>query len=530
MSQKKNFIFTPLIIFLSIAVGLLLGRLIYNTKGDLISDISKSDKLSSLINIIHSKYVDTISTNEIVEAVIPEILKELDPHSIYIPAEDYAETSAPLQGSFEGIGVQFNINNDTIMVMSVIPGGPSEKEGLLAGDRIITINDSVFAGIGITNDDVMKNLKGEKGSKVYLGIKRHGRKDLIDFEITRDKIPLYSVETSYMATDKTGYIRISRFAKTTHQEFVTAVENLKKEGMTKIILDLRGNSGGYLGEAYKIVDEFLEGDKLVVYTEGKSSPRQDYLATPGGLCMKMDVIVLIDTWSASASEIVAGAIQDNDRGLIIGRRSFGKGLIQNEFEFDDGSYIRLTIARYYTPTGRCIQKPYSDDFEEYEYEIYDRMMHGELENADSTVFADSLKYTTPKGRIVYGGGGIMPDIFVPIDTTKVTDFQRTVGDRNLLYKYAIVVSDKIRNQNKNFKDLESLEKYLDAQNTYANFVEFAKSKKVEVKPEEATEAREYLEVILYAFVARNVLDENSFYKIYNRMDNIYLRAVEEIEK
>jgi len=528
--MKKNNLYTPLFIFLSIIIGLMLGRLIYHNKGTARIDLTKTDKISALIDVVNSQYVDSVSTSEIIEKIIPEVLLQLDPHSIYIPAAKYEETTAPLHGSFEGIGVQFNIQKDTIMIVAVIAGGPSEKEGLLAGDRIVTINDSTFAGIGITNDGVMKNLKGEKGSKVKLGVKRFGRKDLIYFTITRDKIPLYSVETSYMVNNNTGYIRISRFASTTHTEFVNAVRSLKKEGMEKVILDLRGNGGGYLGEAYKIVDEFLEEGKMIVYTEGKAYKREEYKSTRGGICKEMELIVLIDTWSASASEIVSGAIQDNDRGLIIGRRSFGKGLVQTEYEFRDGSYIRLTIARYYTPTGRCIQKPYSDNFEDYEFEIYDRIMHGELENQDSTSFADSLKYTTPKGRTVYGGGGIMPDIFVPIDTTNNSKFYKKVNDKNLIYNFAIQYTDKNRTTLNKFKNHTQIENYLNNQNIYSQFINFTKTQKIESEQKEIDKAQERIENLLHAYIVRNVLDENNFYKVINQMDNIYLRAVEEIEK
>ncbi len=529
MSEKKStFIYTPLFIFLSIGIGLLLGRLLYHDKGDLVNKMSKSDKIIHLLNIINDEYVDTISTNKIVEAVIPELLKQLDPHSTYIPAVDYEHSTAALHGSFDGIGVQFNIQKDTILILSVIAGGPSEKEGLLAGDRIVTINDSLFAGIGITNFDVMKNLKGKKGTKVKLGIKRAGRKELIYYEIKRDKIPLYSIETAYMVDESVGYIRISRFARTTHQEFVDAVNILKKDGLEKIILDLRGNSGGYLDQAGNIVDEFLDAGKMIVYTEGKSHKRQDYYSTRRGLCKDMGVIVLIDTWSASASEIVAGAIQDNDRGIIIGRRSFGKGLVQNEFELKDNSFVRLTIARYYTPTGRCIQKPYTKNFDDYEHEIYNRLANGELENLDSISFIDSLKFTTPEGRIVYGGGGIMPDIFIPIDTTRYSVFYEKVGDKNLIYKYAINYADKQRAKLKSLLTHTEIINYLNNQNTYSKFVEYANNEGIEATKQEINDGEEIIKIFLYAYIVRNILDDNNFYKIYNQIDNIYLRAVEEI--
>jgi len=425
---NKNSVYLPIIIFLSIAIGFLLGKLVYqNNEFVLISENSKTDKLSNLLHLIENNYVDSVDMDALIEIVIPKVLEELDPHSIYIPKEDYAEMQESLNGSFEGIGVQFNVQNDTILIIAVISGGPSEKEGLLPGDRIITINDSIFAGQNITSDDVIKNLKGEKGTDVTLGIKREGFDKLLEFTITRDKIPLYSVDASYMVNDKIGYIKVSRFAQTTYAEFMEGVYKLKNEGMQKLIIDLRGNSGGYLIEATDIADEFLPEEDMIVFTQGQARPKSEYYATRNGECGDIEVIVLVDTWSASASEILSGAIQDNDRGLIIGRRTFGKGLVQEPIDFPDGSSIRLTVARYYTPTGRSIQKPYEDDIDDYNFEIFERIEKGELEHIDSTLFADSLKYYTPEGKIVYGGGGITPDIFVGIDTTEYSQYYSDIA-------------------------------------------------------------------------------------------------------
>ena len=533
MTKKKykNYIYTPLVIFLSIAIGLLLGRLIYFDNSYIaLTDFSNTNKLSTLISFIHEKYVDSVSTEEIVENIIPEILSELDPHSIYIPAEIYAETTESLHGSFDGIGVQFNIHNDTIMIVAVIPGGPSEEEGLLAGDKIVTIDDSLFAGKKITNNDVIKNLKGEKGSKVKLGIMRSGIEHLVYYTVTRDKIPLYSVDVSYMVDDKIGYIKISRFAQTTHDEFVKAVNELKANGLEKIIIDLRGNSGGYLGEAYKIVDEFLEKGKMIVYTEGKAAPRQDYLSSKGGLCVNMDVIILIDTWSASASEIVAGAIQDNDRGLIIGRRSYGKGLVQNEFGFKDGSFIRLTIARYYTPTGRCIQKPYMENNSKYEHEIYDRLFNGELAEQDTTLFVDSLKYKTPAGRTVYGGGGIMPDIFVSIDTVGFSEYYKKIAAKNYIHSFSFDFANSNRSKLNRYTDDNQIISYLESVNILQKFIAYTTKKKLKPKPEEIKYSNKLITNLLYAFIIRNILEDEFFYKVYNTNDKIFLRAVEEMKK
>ena len=528
--MKKNYIFIPLIIFLSVAIGLLIGRLLYyNNSYMVISESSNSEKLSSLINIINREYVDTISTEKIIEDIIPKIMKELDPHSFYIPAKEYEETTESLHGSFDGIGVQFNIQRDTILVVAVISGGPSESEGILAGDRIVTIDDSLFAGQKITNKDVISNLKGEKGTKVKLGIIRSGQSEMLYFTVKRDKIPLYSLDASYMVNDEIGYIKISRFASTTYNEFIEAVRELKGLGMKKVILDLQGNSGGYLGEAYKIVDEFLEADKMIVYTEGKSSPRQNYYSTKNGLCKNMEVVVLIDTWSASASEIVAGAIQDNDRGTIIGRRTFGKGLVQNEFGFKDGSFIRLTIARYYTPTGRSIQKPYVDD-EFYDHEIYERLANGELEHQDTTLFVDSLKFTTPKGKIVYGGGGIMPDIFVPIDTVGYSKFYHDIAGKNFIYIFSLDYADKNRTQLSKYPDDTQIIKYLETQNIYSRFVTFSKNKKLKINSDDIETSKVLITNLLYAYIVRNILEDKYFFRVFNSQDNIFLRAVQELNK
>ncbi|HES59716.1 MAG TPA: S41 family peptidase, partial [Caldithrix sp.] len=419
--NSKLSIYAPLVLAVVFALGIYLGNLLnFQSKDNKISLKSEPNKLDLIIDLIESDYVDTVSTSDLIEEAVPYILKNLDPHSIYIPAKDLKQVNEPLEGNFEGIGVQFNLLNDTILVINTISGGPAEKVGLMAGDKIITINDSLFAGKKITNEDVIKNLKGEQGTTVKVGVARIGFDKLLSFEITRNKVPLYSVDVAYMMSEDIGYVKISAFARTTYDEFMQAVNNLHKQGMKKIVLDLRSNTGGYLDAAISIIDEFLEKDKLIVYTEGKARPRYEYKATKNGACLKDELVVLIDSWSASASEIVAGAIQDNDRGTIVGRRSFGKGLVQESSYFRDGSALRLTIARYYTPTGRSIQKSYSKGNDEYELDLLHRYENGEFESADSTVFADSLKFVTKGGKIVYGGGGIMPDVFVAVDTLGVT--------------------------------------------------------------------------------------------------------------
>jgi len=530
-NKNKSVVYFPIIIFLTLAIGFLLGRLVYKGNNSVfVSDYSHTDKISLLLDLIEENYVDTISTEKLMEIALPKILEELDPHSIYIPAVDYAQTQEPLDGNFEGIGVQFNVQNDTILIVSVISGGPSEKEGLLAGDRIITINDSVFAGKKITSEDVVKNLKGKKGTEVKLGIKRSGLDELLDYTITRDVIPLYSVNASYMYDNEIGYIKIDRFAQTTYTEFMDAIAKLKKQGLKKLILDLRGNSGGYLIEATDIADQFLTKDKMIVFTQGKARPKNEYFATDKDECVDIELVVLTDTWSASASEILSGAIQDNDRGTIIGRRTYGKGLVQEPITFDDGSSIRLTVARYYTPTGRCIQKPYGENSEAYDNEIYTRIENGELEHIDSTLFADSLKFTTPKGKTVYGGGGIMPDIFVAVDTTGYSDYFEKLSIKGLIYKYALEYADNNRTKLSKFTTSEQIINYLNSINFVIIFKTYAENNGVKDINSEFDISKEIIKIQLYAYVVRNILDEDNFYKVYHQIDNVFLKAVEELQK
>lgn len=529
--KNKNSVYFPIIIFLTIAIGFLLGRLVYKDNSIvLVSQNVQADKLSNLLYLVENNYVDTVNMSELIEKVIPKVLEELDPHSIYIPKEDYAEIQEPLDGSFEGIGVQFNVQNDTILIVAVISGGPSEKEGLLPGDRIITINDSTFAGQKITSEDVIKNLKGKKGTEVKLGIKRFGFSELLEYTITRDKIPLYSVDASYMIDKKTGYIKISRFAQTTYAEFMEAVYKLKNEGLEKLIIDLRGNSGGYLIEATDIADEFLPKNDMIVFTKGKSRPRSEYFATDRDECADIELAVLVDTWSASASEILAGAIQDNDRGIIIGRRTFGKGLVQEPITFNDGSSLRLTVARYYTPSGRSIQKPYGDNPLEYELEIYQRIEKGELDHLDSTLFADSLKFYTSKGKIVYGGGGITPDIFVPVDTLENSDYLNSLLSKSIIYKFALDYTDKNRIYLGNYSNSEKIIEYLDKQNVVLQLIAYATQNGVEKNEEQYNISKERIKNQLYAYIVRNILGDDEFYKIFNQKDKIYLKAIEELER
>lgn len=516
----------PLVIALSVILGMFIQQKIDLKKLNFqVRARQPKSKIDAILNYIDSEYVDSVDVPAIVEKTIPLILEDLDPHSIYIPAKDVQAMNEPLEGNFDGIGVQFRIEKDTVAVVKTILGGPSEKVGIKDGDRIITVNDSTIAGVGITNDKVMKLLRGKKGTKVVIGVFRRGEIDLIDFNITRDEIPLYSVDVSYMIDEKTGYIKISKFAKTTYKEFQDAVAKLKNKGMSDVILDLRSNSGGYLTAAINIADEFLENGKLIVYTEGRARSKSSYNATHRAACADLGVTVLIDEWSASASEIVSGAIQDNDRGLIVGRRSFGKGLVQEPVVFADGSGMRLTIARYYTPSGRCIQRSYENGTDEYHSEIHKRYMNGEFLEADSIALPDSLKYYTSSGRIVYGGGGIMPDKFVPADTAGVSDYLTKVRRKGLEYQFSFEYSDMNRAELSKFKTLDELISYIDNQDILQKFITFAEQNGVKPSAKDIKTSGETIEVQVKALIARNIFDNNGFYPVIKEIDKTLLEAL-----
>jgi carboxyl-terminal processing protease len=525
--NKKSVALFPLLLALFLVAGMVIGNLLSRISIlDRFQVYPKTNKITNVIDYIAQEYVDSISKDQLVELTIPEILKHLDPHSVYIPAAEYQQFSEPLEGNFSGIGVQFNMQEDTVAIINTVPNGPSEKIGIKAGDRIIRVNDSVVAGVKMQSDDIVKMLKGKRGTKVKVTIIRRGVSDPLDFEITRDKIPLTSIDVSYIIANDIGFIKISEFSKTSYDEFMEAVRSLKAQGMKKLILDLRSNGGGYMDEATKIVDEFLDEGKLIVYTEGHAQPRHNVYATPKGECIDTEVIILIDELSASASEIIAGAIQDNDRGLILGRRSFGKGMVQNETMFSDGSAMRLTIARYYTPTGRCIQKPYNNGLEDYYYDIQNRFNHGEFIIADSIKFADSLKYVTPGGKIVYGGGGIMPDIFVPYDTIGVTPYLDQVRKRGLIYRYAFVYTDNNRailNKYTNYREIES---YLDKQDLLEKFVDYAVSNGVKKNVEEIIISEKIILTQLKAYIARNIIDNPGYYPIIQEIDLTLQKGIE----
>jgi carboxyl-terminal processing protease len=523
----------PFLFALVLAGGFILGQLwVPSGEGKTSSRMfiyPQTNKIDALLNLIEEQYVDTVNKADLVEGIIPEILKNLDPHTVYIPEEDLKEANQELEGNFGGIGVQFSMQDDTVLVISVVSGGPSEKLGIIPGDRIITVNDSVIAGQDMGSDKVVGLLRGEMGTKVNVGILRRDRPDLIDVEITRGSIPVYSVDVSYMVTDSIGYIKVSRFGRNTYQEFLTAMARLKAHNCQSVVVDLRGNSGGYLEVAINMTNEFLSKGDLIVYTEGKSSPRQDVFANGLGSCQDMGVTVLIDEFSASASEIFAGAIQDNDRGLIVGRRSFGKGLVQQQIPLPDGSAIRLTVARYYTPSGRGIQKPYENGVEDYHRDILVRFEHGEFFERDSIDLDESLEFNTRNGRLVFGGGGVMPDVFVARDTTAFSDYYYRLRDQGVIYEYALKYSDDYRLQLQRFDSVDALKSHLDQQSLLSGLLSFAREKGIKYNERDFRRSQQYIEVELKAYIARNILDNEGFYPLFHEIDEVLKVAVSEIK-
>ena len=493
---------------------------------------TQAEKLDALLNMISYGYVDSVDQKKIAEDAIRSLLKELDPHSVYIPAEELKEVNEPLVGKFEGVGIQFNILEDTIMVTQTISGGPSEKLGIRAGDRIVTINDTTVAGIGIKNNDVLKKLRGDKGTKVKVGIVRRDVKDVLVFNITRDKIPLFSVEASYPASPGIGYIKISRFADSTVEEFRDALKKLKEQHLINtLILDLSGNGGGYLNRAIELADEFLPAGKRIVYTEGRNNPRQESYSTNVGGWEKGRLVVLVDENSASASEIVTGAVQDWDRGLVIGRRTFAKGLVQKPFPLPDGSAVRLTIARYHTPSGRCIQKPYSPGDEDYEMDISKRYAHGELYHADSIKFIDSLKYSTNGGRTVFGGGGIMPDIFVALDTSMSSKYYDELRRNGLLNDFTLTYVDENRKALlEKYPDVYAFNKSFVTDNDFmSRFTAYADKKGVKKEEEGIKTSDRLIRTQLKALVARDLWNTNAYYVVINDINNFFKKALDSLE-
>lgn len=516
--KHNSIIWYPLVISIAIVLGIVIGNYISTKKFTL----DKDRKINAVLNLIQSEYVDSIDVKDLVEQAIPAIIGNLDPHSYYIPASDIRAENEKLDGSMSGIGVSFFMMNDTANVDQVIPNGPAEKVGMLAGDRIISVNGESIVGGTLTAEGIRSKIRGEKGTKVRIGVKRNTSKKTLTFTITRDDIPMNTIDVSYMLDDKTGYIKIAQFGKNTYDEFFAALLKLKKDGASRYIVDLRGNPGGYMEMAILMVNEFLEQGELIVYTKGRKE-REDIQvwSDDQGSFHDAQVAVLIDEYSASASEIMAGALQDNDRGLVVGRRSFGKGLVQKQIYLPDSSAIRLTIARYYTPSHRCIQKDYTlGDEDDYSKELYDRYTHGELYSADSIKVDKSRIFRTANGRIVYGGGGIVPDIFVPNDTTGITTYYRAVANLGLLQQYVYTYVDINRDQLKNVKTVKQLMGMMPSDDalTY-DFVCYARDNGVPMRWYYINLSRSLIARQLRALVIRDVLGSEEFYRYYNRTDN-----------
>lgn len=526
--NKKTTILLPVLIAIAVAVGILIGNLLNRNATTSYQGMgfSQPNKISTILNLITKGYVDSVNTGDIIEETIPEILKKLDPHTSYIPAKDMQEVQEEMSGNFSGIGVQFSIQEDTVRVIEVISGGPSSKVGVLPGDRIVRVNDSIIAGVDVRNNTVLSLLRGEKNSKVHVGIIRNDYDGELEFEITRGDIPLYSVDVSYMIDNETGFIKVSRFANTTYREFVEGMLKLKDAGAQKVIIDLRSNPGGSLVGVLQMVDEFLEKGEPILYTEGLNQPRKTYNASAKATFSDIQVYVMIDEFSASASEIFAGAMQDNDRGFVIGRRSFGKGLVQEQIPLMDGSALRLTVARFYTPSGRCIQSSYEEGNEEYYNHIYERFHNMEQLVADSIHFVDSLRYETKGGRVVYGGGGIMPDFFVPVDTSGNSEYFNQISRRGLIYSFAYAYADSHRDELTQLSTADEFDHYLDKHNALNDFIIYAEEKGVKKDAEGLNVSKQLINTQMKAYVARNIIGEEGFYPIIKQIDKTLLRAIE----
>ena len=543
----KKYLF-PTLTIACLMIGFLIGNAISNKvnaqrffiqNGQLFQH--PESKVDQLLQLMSQAYVDEINVDSITDDAMQELVKRLDPHSAYIPKEDLEMVNSELSASFSGIGVQFSIQNDTVQVVSVISGGPSEGIGVLAGDKIVMVNDSNFTGKTITNERVMHALRGPKGTEVKIGVMRSGSNEVYDFTIIRGEIPIHSIDAKFIieakgerreAKDmKIGFVRVNRFGENTYDEFIAAMASLKGQGATSYIVDLRENSGGFMDQAIKMANEFLAKGDMIVYSEGRAYPRYEARANGSGRFQREPLVVLINNFSASASEIFAGAMQDNDRATIIGRRSFGKGLVQQQIPFADGSAVRLTVARYYTPSGRSIQKPYKmGEGEDYAMDLLDRYESGEFFSADSVHFADSTVYYTKEGRKVMGGGGIMPDIFVGRDTTLYTPYFNIVSNRAYTYQFAYQYTDRHRKELIQYKDWQSLEIYLLRENWLDEFVAFAKAKGVEPKPEQLAKSKPLLVRLVNAYIVRNILNDEGFFPLFERDDDVTIKAVEELTK
>ena len=531
MKNSRHNILFPLALAAGVLFGIMFGQYLGRNRAQTQmrailsrSGLGAANKLVQTCMLVEGRFVDSISMDSLSELVIPLMMRELDPHSVYIPAREMQEVNEPLEGEFDGIGVMFNAATDTVIVLSVIPNGPSAKAGIAAGDRIILIDGDTVAGVKMPQNDIVKRLRGPRGTEVRLSLQRRGIDDPVEVTVVRDAIPIESIESAFMANGDTGYVRLSQFARTSYAELMKALAELRDEGMRKLIFDLRGNSGGYLDQAILIANEFLPAGRLIVYTEDRDRRQVKEFSDGTGTAADISLAVLIDEGSASSSEILAGAVQDNDRGTIIGRRSFGKGLVQHQLPYADGSALRLTVARYYTPTGRSIQKPYvNGDDEDYEMDMVRRYRNNEFFSQDSIRFADSLKFTTP----AYGGGGIMPDVFVPMDTTDITKYYVEVTGRNILYRYTIEYADAHREALNGVHTLGELTVLLDADKSmFDDFVRYAAAKGVKPVPSEIARSRKIMEAQLRAYIGRNTpLEDDGFYYNIFPIDNVVQEAL-----
>lgn len=532
MSNSRRYIlWMPVVVIVSLGIGLWLGAYLYSRSPRMREVNAGKNKINTILNIIDTQYVDTVNMNDLVNKTAASLINELDPHSVLIPAENVQAVNDDLEGSFSGIGVSFNVINDTILIITVMPGGPAEKAGLQPFDRIISINDSTYAGQKYSQAKIMRNLRGPKDSKVKLGIQRDHSSELAFFEVTRGEVPNHSIEVSYKIGRNIGYIKIRSFARTTYNEFITAIAKLKQDGCTDFIIDLRDNAGGMLDAAVRMLNEFIPRGKPIVYMEGKAYRRQDFYADGSGSCQEVPIIVLTDELSGSASEIFAGAIQDNDRGLIIGRRSYGKALVQAPIPLNDGSELRLTIARYYTPSGRCIQKMYQlGKSDEYEQDLYQRFIHGEFDSADSIKMDQSAVYKTLGGRTVYGGGGIMPDIFIPRDTSHITSYYNSVMNKGLLYQFTIEYAARNYKRFSSFKTYQELYAHLQQLPVLNEFTDYAESKGVKKRPTLINISRNLIEKSIQSYIVRHFFDYAGFYPVFQKDDVTLRRAVQVLEE
>lgn len=531
MNKKGHFIWTLLLIVVSLLLGFNAGRYYRMLRPQSRAIQAGQNKVNEALEIIGQNYVDTVDVERLTESAVLKMVSELDPHSSYIPAVDVESANEDLESSFSGIGIQFNMPTDTIIVISVISGGPSEKAGLMPFDRIITVDDSIVAGKSLGTAKIMRMLRGQKDTKVKLGIKRGNSEELAYFDLTRGDIPNYSVDVSYKVSDDIGYIKVTKFARSTYSEFLTAIAKLKQEKVRGFIIDLRDNPGGYMESAIYMINEFLAKGQMIVYTQGRAYPRNDMRSNGKGSCQDAPLVILINELSGSASEIFAGAIQDNDRGLVIGRRSFAKGLVQTKLDFSDRSELLLTIARYYTPSGRCIQKKYElGKSDEYNYDIINRSVHGEFYSADSIKMTDSLEYKTSGGRIVYGGGGIMPDIFIPLDTVGSTSYLSSLFNTGILYKFALVYSDKNHDLLDKFSDYKSLYEYLKQQPLAYELADYAAEQGIKKRPTLMSISKDLIDNQLHAYIIRNFFDYEGFYPVIMKDDGTLKKAIEVIEK